>query len=92
MFVPAHKPNAHGDGTRQEPALAAGRDEQKATVVDRLPYLRTLANFYVAVKSCPLIILAGPAGSGKLTLTRLVTLSFRLFCVTVAPRFSARSI
>ena len=32
---------------------------------------RTLANFFVALKSCPLVILAGPSGSGKLALARL---------------------
>ncbi|MDT8304912.1 MAG: hypothetical protein RRC07_03155 [Anaerolineae bacterium] len=57
------------DDTPRRQAAPVLPDEQTAAAV-RLRY-RAFANFFVSLKSCPLIILAGPPGSGKIALARL---------------------
>jgi hypothetical protein len=68
-ILPTGQSGAPNDAAGDEPAFYAQSTDPRVTAGEFYPRL-ALANFYVAVKSCPLIILAGPAGSGKLTLAR----------------------
>lgn len=70
IILPTNKSGSHRDIPLEKSALGARPTDQEAHTGKLLRHLH-LANFYVAVKSCPLIILAGPAESGKLTLARL---------------------
>lgn len=70
VHAPA-KPGTSRDNNRESNPTTS------TTVVENtgLPPLRqlALANFFVAAKSCRRLILAGPSGSGKLALARLVS-------------------
>lgn len=65
---PTRSPFVNDDGPRLHTAPALAHIETEAGALLRY---RTFANFFVALKSCPLVILAGPSGSGKLALARL---------------------
>jgi ABC-type glutathione transport system ATPase component len=65
---PTWSPYVNDDSPRLQAASAL---QYEMAAADALLRYRTLANFFVALKSCPLVILAGPSGSGKLALARL---------------------
>lgn len=67
-ILPTRSPYANDNSPRLQ-AASVLPDEKTAAAV-RLRY-RASANFFVSLKSCPLIILAGPPGSGKIALARL---------------------
>jgi hypothetical protein len=68
-ILPTGQSGATNDPAGDEPAFYAQSTDPRTTAGEFYPR-HALANFYVAVKSCPLIILAGPAESGKLTLAQ----------------------
>lgn len=53
--LPASKPGSHDDIRLDEPAVSARSADEKTAAIDSLPHV-ALANFYVTVKSCPLIM------------------------------------